>query len=220
MKKNNIVIAAVVVILLLLLGAGGYLMLNKNTASSPKTTATTNTKQTEKQPTTKSLIDLVRMGQNLRCSFKAEVTNGSTEGTVYVSGQNIRADFNITTSGKIMKTSMIKNGDTNYLWGDNLPSGIKMTLSLDQISQNEQTSRYFNANQKTDYNCTPWNVDSSLFTVPTNIKFTDMTSLLAPKTTGAAVQTQTKTGAFDPCSQITNETAKAACENALKQSGQ
>jgi len=220
MKSKNIAIAVIVVVLILLLGAGGYLMLNKNTSRLPKTTATTTPKKTENQTTTKSLIDLVRMGQNLRCSFKTEVTNGSTEGTVYVSGQNIRADFNITTSGKTMQTSMIKSGDTSYIWGDSLPSGIKMTLSLDQISQNEQTSRYFNANQKTNYTCAPWNVDSSLFTVPTNVKFTDMTSLLAPKETGTAVQTQTKTDASDPCSQITNETAKSACENALKQSGQ
>jgi hypothetical protein len=222
MKSKNITIAVIVVVLILLLGAGGYLMLNKNTGNSTKTASAPTAKPTETQQTTKSLIDLVRMGQNLRCSFKTEVTNGSTDGTVYVSGQNMRADFNVTTNGKTLQTSMIRMGDTNYMWGSGLPiaGGVKMTVSLDKISQSEQTSRYFNANQKVNYNCSPWNVDSSLFTLPSDIKFTDVTNFIAPQTTGTTGNNPAKINGASPCDQIADATAKTACENALKQNGQ
>jgi hypothetical protein len=218
MNTKNIAIAAILVLLLLLLGAGGYLMLNKNSTNNLKTASKETPVPTETGQTTKSLLDLIKMGQNLRCSFQSQVENGTTEGTVYVSGQNVRGDFNITTKSKTMQTSMIKVGDTNYIWGSGLPTGIKMTVSLDKLSENKQASQYVDPNQKVNYNCSPWSVDSSLFIPPSNIKFTDMTSLLAPKET--VTGTQSKTGALDPCSQITDQTAKAACENALKQTGQ
>jgi len=223
MKTKNITIAVIVIILLLLLGAGGFLMLNKNTATSNKTaTSQTQTATVKNEQTRKSLLDLIKIGQNVRCTFKSEVTNGSTEGTVYVSGQNIRGDFSIktTSDGKTTQTSMIKTGDTSYVWGAGLPTGIKMTVSLETLAANKQASQYVDPNQKVDYNCVPWNVDSSLFTPPSNIKFTDMTSLLAPKGTITGTKEQTKTDASSVCSQITDETAKNACENALKQSGQ
>jgi len=85
MKTKNITIAVIVIILLLLLGAGGFLMLNKNTATSNKTaTSQTQTATVKNEQTRKSLLDLIKIGQNVRCTFKSEVTNGSTEGTVYV----------------------------------------------------------------------------------------------------------------------------------------
>jgi hypothetical protein len=222
MKSTNIAIGVIVVVLILLLGAGGYLMLNKNAGNSTKTVSAPTAKPTATGQTTKSLIDLIKMGQNLRCSFKTDVTNGSTDGTVYVSGQNIRTDFNVTTNGKTLQTSMISMGGTNYIWGSGLPTagGIKMTVALDKISQNQQASNYFNANQKVNYNCSPWNVDSSLFTPPSNVKFTDMTSLLAPQVTGTTGNNPTKINGANPCDQIADTTAKAACENALKQNGQ
>ena len=220
MKNKNLVIAVVVVVLILLLGVGGYLMLNKNAPS----TSTQNTQQTTKDKTqsgqtTKSLLDLVKMGQNLRCTYKTTIANGSTEGTVYISGQNVRADFTVNVSGQEpAQTSMIRKGDTTYVWGSTMPDkGIKMTTSLDKMSEDKQTSQYVDPNQKINYSCSPWNVDSTLFTVPNNIEFTDMTSMMAPK---ASVTGTTTQNSSDPCAAIEDPTTKAACENALKQSGQ
>ncbi len=220
MTNKNLVIALVVIIILLLAGGGGYMLLHKSTGNSQKTANQTNLQPTKTpQQTAESLLDLVKMGKNLRCTFKTEVANGATAGTVYVSGQNIRADFSVTSGGNTQQTSMIKEGNTSYIWGGTLSTGVKMTVSLEQLAQNKQASQYVDPNQKVNYSCSPWNVDPSLFTLPTNVKFTDITSLMAPKTTGTSqVQTQT-TPAADPCSQIADPTTKAACENALKQSG-
>lgn len=220
MKSKNITIAVIILALFLLLVASGYMMLNKKTSPSNLAVTKEAVKPTKAGQTTKSLLELIKLGQNLRCTFKSEVNNGSTEGTVYISGQNVRGDFNITSEGKTMQTSMIKTGDTNYVWGSSMPTGIKMTIALDKLSENKQASQYVDPNQKVDYNCTPWNVITSIFTPPTNVKFTDMTNLLAPKQTVTGTQTQTKIDTSGICNQITDPTAKTACENALKQSGQ
>lgn len=219
MKNKNILIAAVAVIILLLLGAGAYLMLNKNT-STPKM-AGDEVKNTTAGQTAESLLDLVKKGQNLRCTYKTDVTNGATEGTVYISGQNVRADFTINVTGQEpAKTSMIKQGDTTYVWGTTMPDkGIKMTVSFDKLAENKQASQYVDPNQKVNYNCSPWNVDSTLFTPPSNIEFTDMTSFMMPKTSVTGTQTEPTNKGF-ACDGITDPTAKAACESALNQTGQ
>jgi hypothetical protein len=224
MKKNNLVIGVIVLLLLLLLGAGGYLMLNNNSVKTSQTTANNTLKPTQTPKTEKSLLDLIKMGQNLRCTFTSEVGNGSSQGTVYVSGQNVRADFTIKTSdGKDMQSSMIKKGDTTYIWGLTFEGkGIKMTIALDKVAENKQANQYIDPNQKVNYSCVPWNVDSTLFTTPSNIQFTDMTNFLMPKTTDTikAPATQTSPSAnTSPCNQISDPTAKAACESALQKMG-
>ena len=221
MKKNNIIIIVVVLLLLLLLGAGGYLMLSKKTVSPEKTTPAQTNTQPKTEQTSKSLLELIKMGQNLRCTYTSQMSNGSTEGTVYVSGQNVRADFTVKGSdGKTAQTSMIRNGDTSYIWGASmLGKGIKMTVALDKITGSKQASQYVDPNQKVDYNCTPWNVDSTLLTPPSNITFTDMTNLLAPKETGTPAETKTNPST-NPCSEITDANVKAACESALQKAGQ
>lgn len=216
MKNKNIVIIAIVVLLLLLLGAGGYLMLNKNATKSTEKAPGNSAKPTQAMQSEKSLLDLIKMGQNLRCTFTTTVENGSSNGTVYVSGQNVRADFAVKISNsKEMQTSMIKKGDTSYIWGTSMEGkGIKMTLALDKVSGNSQANQYVNPNQKVNYNCEPWNVDESLFTVPTDVQFTDMTSFMMPKATGTTTQEETQSS--DPCSRLAGD-VKIACENALKQ---
>lgn len=208
----NTKILGIIAVIILLLAAGG-IFLSQNKSATNTSTSITPTKTENK---TSSLLDLLNLGKDQRCTFKTIADKTTSEGTLYIAGGKIRGDFKTTVDGKEELTSMIRVGDTNYIWGSTLPTGIKMTISLDKISSNEKANQYFNPTQKSNYNCAPWNVDLSVFTPPANIKFTDMTNLLMPKETG----TQTKTNTTNPCSQITDATAKTACENALKQSGQ
>lgn len=219
MKNNNLLIIAAVIVLVILLGGAGFMLLNKKSPpavqnniakTSPTPGAMTNA--------AKTLVDLLSSGQSQRCTFSVQNTDtSSTQGTVYVSGGKLRGDFTATDkTGKKVDTSMIRTGDTNYIWGSFMPNGgIKMTMSLNQISSNKEASQYVDPTQKIDYKCSPWSVDSSLFTPPTNVKFTDMTSLLMPK----ATVTGTTAPNSDPCASITDPATKTACENALKQSG-
>lgn len=201
------IIAAAVILLL----AGGAYFLSQN-----KTTTNTNVSPTPTAATNKtsSLLDLLSSGKNQQCTFKTVTSKSSTEGAFYIAGNKIRGDIKTTVDGKVQEINLIRDGEINYMWGSSLGNntGIKMKISLEEVSKNQQTSGFIDPNNKLDYNCMPWTTDASLFIPPTNIKFTDMTSLLAPKTTG----TQTKTDTTNPCSQIADINAKTACENALK----
>lgn len=212
MFKNKALIVAAAVIILALLGGAAYLKLSKSS---------TNQKGTEKAatPTTSAnatnnttLAGLLALGQNLRCSFNFNGTGGtSTQGTFYLSNGNLRGDFVVkNTDGKETQMNMIRNGDENYIWGPSLPTGIKMKLSFDKLATNEQANQFASLNQKTNYTCVPWGADSSMFNPPSNVSFTDVTSMMP-----AASPTGAKTQTASPCDQIADATTKAACIKAL-----
>lgn len=211
----NTKLLAIAALVILLLGAGGLYFLSQN---KPQTQDTTNKAATESEKSSgKSLMDLISLGQNQRCTFSTANEGGSTEGTFYVSQGNVRGDFKVKTSqGKESQMSMIRSGDTNYMWGSDLQTGIKMKLSLEDLSKNTQANQYSSVDPsaKADYNCMPWTVDSSLFTPPSNVKFTDLSSMM-DKMQGPT-GTQTGSGS-NPCDQITDPEDKTACENAMQQ---
>ena len=214
MFKNKTLVIVAVIVILALLGGAAYLSLSKsskNQKETAKVTPAPTTSATSANNTT--LAGLLALGQNLRCSFNTNETSTetSTQGTFYVSNGNVRGDFVVKSAdGKENQMSMIRNGDESYIWGPSLPTGIKMKLSLDQFTKNQQASQFANVNQKTNYNCIPWNVDASLFIPPANVTFTDVTSMI-PLTSPTGAKTQTAS----PCNQITDTTAKAACVKAL-----
>lgn len=200
----NTKIIGIVAAIILLLGAGGAYFLSQNKTA-------TNTNQSPTPTTTKnktsSLLDLLNLGKNQRCSFKTTASGNQTEGTIYIAEGKMRGDFKTTVEGKQQEMSMIRDGDMNYIWGASLKEGIKMKVSLDELSKNEQAGQFINPDDKLDYNCMPWATDSSLFSPPSNVKFTDMSSLIIPKTTG--VKTNTLPSSY--CDQLTDQTAKDAC---------
>jgi hypothetical protein len=204
----NTKVIGVIVALLLLLGVGGAYFLSQNKPTT-QTTDTPATTTTEKKSS--SLLDLLSLGKNQRCTFKTASEGSSTEGTVYIAEGKMRGDFKTTVDGKAQDMSMIRDGDTSYIWGSSLPTGIKMTISLDELSSNQQTGQVVNPSDKLDYSCIPWNTDASLFTPPSNIKFSELPSSILP-TTGTKTGTQ---GSSSYCDQITDAAAKAACQKAL-----
>lgn len=214
MTKQNKIIAVVAAILIIVLGLGGYLFLGKNQTKTVNTTA--NTKEATNSGSNamqSSITDLFTSGATKQCTFDVKgSTGGETKGTVYVSGNKAYGNFVMTANGKTSGMYLIRNDTTFYTWGDSLPSGIKMTMDVNEMATKMQGGQYssFNPSEKVNYNCTNWNADESKFTPPSNIKFMDAGALM-PKTTGTPT---TQTGS-DPCASITDATTKAACENAM-----
>lgn len=210
MPNKNIVVAGVVVLIFLIAG-GAYLKLGKSTNNQTKTPdAKVLPTATENKPLATSLLSLLTSGGNTKCAFEVTQTGGgSTKGSVYISGNKMYNTFTITDkTGKTSKMSMLRLADENYVWGDTLPQGVKMKLSVDDLKSNASAGQYIDVNQEADYKCDPWIPDQSVFNVPANIKFMDVSALMA-KPTG------TTTGGSSPCNSITDPQTKAACESAL-----
>lgn len=90
-----------------------------------------------------------------------------------------------------------------------MPQGFKMKATETE-SQNSATTEKNEAvstlNNEVSYKCTPWVVDTSLFTVPADITFTDFTETMKNLNTGDACST---------CDYIPDADGKAECRTQL-----
>jgi hypothetical protein len=120
------------------------------------------------------IYDLSKRGGDHVCTFSHSSEVALSTGTVYVSGEKIRGDFISNTKiGVDMKieSHMISDGDFVYSWSSMAPTGFKAKV-IEGGSSSAPESVGFNYNQKFEYDCNAWNVDSEKFVVPSDVKFT------------------------------------------------
>jgi hypothetical protein len=204
MKKSLIV---VIVAIVLALGVGGYFVLGRK--------ASQGTGSSSDSP--KSLKDLLSSGVAQKCTFSNKEDSNSSEGTTYVSGGKVRGDFTTVTSNKTVKSHMISDGTTSYIWTDGEKTGFKMTVTKSddetETSPVDKTSEEsVDLNQKADYKCSAWVVDGSFFTPPSDVKFTDFSQMLNPTPASGA-----KGGSSQQCAYCANLSGddKTQCLKAL-----
>lgn len=218
MLKQKQLMVAIAVTILLLLGIGGYFLFSKNQTVPAQNQTSNTTSGQESGSAMNSLVDLLAGGGNVTCNFDvpSDENGNSSKGTVYISNGNMRGDFETTQDGKITNMSMIRKGNDNYVWGDGMETGIKMTLSPEDLkTETNEASKYVDLNKKADYRCNPWGVDQSKLTPPSNVKFTDFSKMME-ETTKMMKEKGTSPDS-SVCDSITDASAKAACENALSQ---
>lgn len=188
-------------------------------------TQTTNT-QTAKPAANKisavkgTILGLISGGKTVSCTIAYPDNKGT--GTVFVADKKFAGVFNMKDAkGKVTTTNLVSDGTDIYIWSQAMPMAIKMSVAAAKdAASNAQANQNVNVNvnQNVDMQCGAWIADNSKFTVPTNIKFTDVSKFFPPVEPTNTAPAQTGTGA-SPCDQITNATAKAACVNALKGQG-
>jgi hypothetical protein len=169
-------------------GAGTYKVVQKNkekkaamnadvnlAASSTDTGVSASTTSKVEVKNSGTLRALIAQNKNLVCTIKTEVSGSSSEGTVYVSGTDMRGDFVMQSSGVTVNSHMIKVGQTMYAWSDS-GQGVKMDTTA---SANSNASmQTMDLDQNVSYDCKDWNKDASKFAVPTSINFIDMNAML------------------------------------------
>jgi hypothetical protein len=228
MQKKLPIIVGVLLLLLVLVGGGMFLLSNKSATPGTQTQTNQNSPKSEGKIETTSVSgtikDLLAGGKTQTCTIT--YPNNAGTGTIYLADKKMSGNFTIREfNGKQITGNMVSDGTYMYTWSTDANMGIKMNLAETQ-KQVQSTTNGQNSsvdiNQKVDMKCSSWNVDNSKFTVPTNIKFTDMTNLLkqlpSQKTTAetpAAGATNGSEGS-SPCDQIPDATAKAACVKALQ----
>ncbi len=137
-----------------------------------------------------SLREFMTMGgETMKCTYVSEDTTARTEGTTFIANGKVRSDSTITTKadGKAMTSSSIIDGTHMYAWGDNMPHGMKMSMSAmsdleanaaqgnDTMGMDSQTEQYDTAY---DYECEPWAEDGSFFAPPAGIEFMDYSEMM------------------------------------------
>ena len=128
-----------------------------------------------------SLKDLLGLGASRKCTF----SNAGSSGTIYVSSGKMRGDFISTVGGKNMTNHMMTQDKTSYVWVEGQTQGFKTTMDESMMQkpttpapQTPPTQGGVDINQKLNYQCESWSADSSMFSLPANVKFLDFSSMM------------------------------------------
>ena len=176
---NNKVLLAIVG--LLVLGVGGYFVVSRNSGNSAPSTSNQGT--TQPASPANLLKNLLTGGVSQSCTFSNTKDGATSDGVIYVASGKVRGDFNSVSGGKTTKTHMVVDGKTSYIWMDGQATGFKTTFDTSTTaspsgSASGGTSGSFDANANLNYNCKPWIVDNSMFSVPTNVQFMGLDSMM------------------------------------------
>lgn len=220
MKNKNLIIT-IAVIIILLIGGGLYLGMKKDAAPSQapqpenKTMTSDNTGNKLEQ-VEGSLKSLITGGKSLTCTFSNNLNDTSSiNGTVYTSGGKVREDFQSTSAQVKVSGHVIIESENGYMWTDQNDQGFKFAI-------NGQPTPASTHNQTPDidkamkFSCQPWNVDSSLFNLPSNITFQTMTIPAAPPSGAMQRGLPNSTNMCAVCNNIPEGPNRESCKAQLK----
>lgn len=213
MNKKTIWIA--VAILVILVAAWGV-MASRKKGGLEKRDSQSAGKQ-EKADTGKltSLKELQAVTSPQKCTFKDETSPEQAQGMVYISKGKLRGDFGMFSQGKTIKTHMISDGKYSYTWMDDSATGFKVALDAPK-TESKPASTGVDADKQINYSCQAWSEDSTMFTMPSNIKFEDFSALVAPQSqpSGTLEPAGSSAAACAACDTLEGD-AKTQCRTAL-----
>lgn len=171
MSKNLISSLIVVAVLVV----GGYFVFKGGEPKNPGEIKGEETTETGKKM---AFSEFVKQGGSYKCTVKQSLSDFENSGTVYINGANMRGEFSTIAEGKNMDTVFITTDGYSYTWSSLLPEmGFKVKIKTDVAGDgNADTSGTYNFNSEQigDYDCQPWTVDASLFTIPSGVTFTEI----------------------------------------------
>lgn len=176
---KGLIIAAIVGIVLL--GGVGYFVLNNNNSPNDEmmTDQPSSSEPTSAPSALQSLKNLMMRGESLTCTY-TDPDSGS-QGTVYINGEQVRTDMAVVVENKPYNSHMITDGETVYVWQDEMEGGFMMPVNqeeeIDDTQANEEVQQ-FDLDREVNYQCSPWTVDNSQFVVPQDREFTDPTAMM------------------------------------------
>ncbi len=121
--------------------------------------------------------ELVKQGGAYSCTVHQYVANTDTQGSVYISGGNMRGEFSTAVQGMTIGTSFIVRDGYSYTWSSLAPTrGFKVAVAKSAAQGDSSAPASgtfsFNADQIGDYNCVAWTPDASKFAIPSSVTFT------------------------------------------------
>ena len=129
-----------------------------------------------------SLNDLIKRGLPTKCAFSYAEDGVAQVGETYISGEQARVNTKMTNEGKASEVYVIKKGTDYYIWTSDTPGkGTKFSFTETEEKELQEKGQQANKNvdfdKKVDYKCDVWLPDNSLFAVPSNVEFQDMTEI-------------------------------------------
>lgn len=164
---------------LVAVAGGAYYFMNMSGGASGTEDASGAKESAEAGAFSGSVFALAERGGDWKCTVDASAQTGGGEavssGVVYVSDKKIRADFTTTVQGfGNVDSHMVADGTNVYSWTSMMPQGFKVAQTAAGEGGTETSGGGFDANQSYSYDCQPTSADSSRFTPPAHITFTEL----------------------------------------------
>ncbi len=175
MKQKSYIIPVIITIVVIVVGAVIYFSRQNDGDNSGVYENNEVKSEKENNIFTGSVTDLLQKGQNLTCTYN-QAGAITTAGTVYVAsqGQQVRGDFTFNQpDGTEINSHFIQDGNYGYFWSDQLPQGIKISISEEDREAPQQDTGQTVFDDSFDYNCQPWIVNNNLFNLPSDKEFFD-----------------------------------------------
>lgn len=193
----------------------GFVHLTMNQASTPtqstaaviEPASTTTTDGTPILPFSGqgSLISLLDRSAPLECRLTFDLNEGGVaqviEGTLFTDRDRLRSDVVIDTMGQTGVASVIVQAGEVYSWTDfaGQKNGVKAKQTNQSSSSSHSGAGPLSVEQIVNYDCQAWtSVDASVFEVPTDIIFSDLSTSTTPVMEDGTVF-ESPLGTSDPC---------------------
>lgn len=168
-----------------------------------------------------SMKSLLASGKPQTCTF-SNVSGGagnSSMGTMQIANGKMRGDFTTTVASKTTQSHMLMIDNVNYVWGDEMPFGIKMNLADFEKPEN-QKNQAVDLNQELDYSCNPGTNDPNAFNLPAGVEFKDMNEMMkgimpTSPSMGAGSAGSMNTSQCGMCDQAPDAESRTQCRTAL-----
>lgn len=129
------------------------------------------------------LTDVLKAGGDSMCVFNNKSVPTARSGTIYISNNHVRTNYELTgANSENSKGYLISDADYFYLWTDK-NTGFKIQVSAfpgqsATSSAANLLQAYTYMDNNSEIKCLPWQPDMTVFQIPQNIDFKDITKTL------------------------------------------
>lgn len=145
-------------------------------ATTTESSTSTSTASTTPAGKKMAFSEFIKQGGSYKCTVTQTVATMTTNGTVYIDGSKIKADFAVSVAGQSINTTMIVRDGYTYTWTSNAPTkGFKTKVATGgqgDSSTGAKGTITWDGSQIGDYSCDPWVAQASMFELPTTVTFT------------------------------------------------
>ncbi len=173
--------AAILMVALVFLGAGCF----KKDQTGEQNQVQFQGSESNMEEFSATIEEMAKKGKPYACEYSMDYEGVKQQGMFYFAGENkFRGEvkMNIPQMGERM-SYFIKDGDTQYIWGDDQPNGIKMTITdedeeyySEQMEESDQQN--IDLNMQYQLKCRKWNIDPGMFAPPSNVQFQDLDAMM------------------------------------------
>lgn len=162
------------IVVIVIIAAGAWYYTSNPTVPIPGMPVDTTPETATDAKGAGTFAELVAREGTWRCDVAMSQGPAPTEGTTYISGSQIRADFTAMSAGREISAHMIQTDGYIYSWTDLVPQGFKMAVSA--VTTGSVAQQVVDPNANVEYSCLPWVVDASKFTPPSAVAFMEFSA--------------------------------------------